>query len=355
MPDTTDMAPASELVVNLGAYRRNLALLATRIAPAEMMAVVKADAYGHGLVPIAQTAVDAGVSWLGALDTTTALELRAAGIGPTTAVFAWHLAPDEDYRAVIDSAIDLGVSTLDQLEGIAHSGASERARVHLKIDTGLHRNGASAEDWPGLVRRALALHSDGTIELYGVWTHIAEASYEEDSAAIRRFTDAITAAETLGARFTLRHLAASAAGFEREDCRFDLVRFGAFGYGISPGGGVTAAELGLEPVMSLRSTAVMADDATAVIPLGYGDGISSRATGRVNILVDGALRLIAEMGLDRMTVAGEVIRPGAEVILFGSGTSGEWTLQQWADATGTIGEEIVARLRGLPRRYLGGS
>ena len=355
MPDTTDMAPASELVVNLGAYRRNLALLATRIAPAEMMAVVKADAYGHGLVPIAQTAVDAGVSWLGALDTTTALELRAAGIGPTTAVFAWHLAPDEDYRAVIDSAIDLGVSTLDQLEGIAHSGASERARVHLKIDTGLHRNGASAEDWPGLVRRALALHSDGTIELYGVWTHIAEASYEEDSAAIRRFTDAITAAETLGARFTLRHLAASAAGFEREDCRFDLVRFGAFGYGVSPGGGVTAAELGLEPVMSLRSTAVMADDATAVIPLGYGDGISSRATGRVNILVDGALRLIAEMGLDRMTVAGEVIRPGAEVILFGSGTSGEWTLQQWADATGTIGEEIVARLRGLPRRYLGGS
>jgi len=355
MPDTTDMAPASELVVNLGAYRRNLALLATRIAPAEMMAVVKADAYGHGLVPIAQTAVDAGVSWLGALDTTTALELRAAGIGPTTAVFAWHLAPDEDYRAVIDSAIDLGVSTLDQLEGIAHSGASERARVHLKIDTGLHRNGASAEDWPGLVRRALALHSDGTIELYGVWTHIAEASYEEDSAAIRRFTDAITAAETLGARFTLRHLAASAAGFEREDCRFDLVRFGAFGYGVSPGGGVTAAELGLEPVMSLRSTAVMADDATAVIPLGYGDGISSRATGRVNILVDGALRLIAEMGLDRMTVAGDVIRPGAEVILFGSGTSGEWTLQQWADATGTIGEEIVARLRGLPRRYLGGS
>jgi alanine racemase len=353
-PGITDVAaPVSELVIDLRAYRRNLALLCTRITPSQVMAVVKADAYGHGLLPIAKAAVDAGIGWLGALDTDTARELRAAGIDSTTGVFAWHLAPDEDYRAVIDSAIDLGVSTLDQLEGIARSHASTTARVHLKIDTGLHRNGASVQDWPGLVRRALELESDGTIELYGVWTHIAEASYEEDSAAIRRFTNAITAAESLGATFTLRHLAASAAGFERADCRFDLVRFGAFGYGISPGGGVTAAELGLEPVMSLRSKVLATDDGTAVIPLGFGDGISSRATGRVSVLVDGALRLIGELEPDRMIVVGEPVRPGTEAVLFGSGASGEWTLQQWADATGTIGEEIVTRLHELPRRYLG--
>src|SRR6185312_15811798 len=124
-------------------------------------------------------------------------------------------------------------------------------------------------------------------------------------------------------------------GFERPDCRFDLVRFGAFGYGISPGGGVTAAELGLEPVMSLRSKVLATDDGAAVIPLGFGDGISSRATGRVSVLVDGALRVIGELGPDRMIVAGEPVRPGTEAVLFGSGASGEWTLQQWADATGT--------------------
>ncbi len=344
-------APVTELLVDLDAYRANLNRLRERVSPADIMAVVKADAYGHGLLPIATAAVQAGVRYLGALDTGTALELRASGIGPGTSIFAWHLAPHEDYRTVIDSSIELGVSTVDQLEGIARAGAERAARVHLKIDTGLHRNGASEAEWPGLVTRALELEREGVLEAYGVWTHIAEASYDEDSLAMARFSAAITAAESLGARFTLRHLAASAAGFERADSRFDLVRFGAFGYGISPGDGITASELGLLPVMSLRSRTVTASDGTVVIPLGYGDGISSRAAERVSVAIDGVPRLIERVDVDRMT-AGR-LRPGSEVVLFGTGGQGEWTLQQWADATGTIGEEIVTRLRAIPRRYLG--
>lgn len=344
----------TEVVIDLEAYRQNLTLLRDTIAPVDMMAVVKADAYGHGLLPIARAAVSTGVRWLGTLDTGTALVLRAAGIDTGTSIFAWHLSPDEDYRAVIGAAIDLGVSTIDQLDRIERAASNCIARLHLKIDTGLHRNGAMVADWPALVNRALELERRGLVEVYGVWTHISEASYEEDTASLGRFAEAIAVAEDLGARFSLRHLAASAAGFAREDCRFDLVRFGAFGYGISPGDGVTAAELGLVPVMSLSTATVAAPDGTVVIPLGYGDGISSRASSRVQLTVDGVHRIIDVVEVDRMSVVGDDLVPGSEVVLFGPGTRGEWTLQQWADSTGTIGEEIVTRLgRGLPRRYLG--
>lgn len=342
----------AEASIDLAAYRRNLSHLRETVRPSGVMAIVKADAYGHGLIQVARAAVAQGIEWLGALETEAALELRAAGIGRKTRIFAWHLAPHEDYRTVIGADIDLGISTVAQLDQIAEARASRPARLHLKIDTGLHRNGALRADWPTLVRRALELERNGIAELTAAWTHIAEASDEEDSAAIALFDDAVTEAESLGARFTLRHLAASAAGFTRSDSRFDLIRFGAFGYGISPGDGVTAAELGLVPVMTLSSTTVAAPDGTVVVPLGYGHGLSSTAAGRVPLSIDGELVTIAAVEADRMTLADSEVRPDARVVLFGAGTHGEWTLQQWADATGTIGEEIVTRLvAGIPRRY----
>jgi alanine racemase len=341
----------ARVAIDLAAYRRNLALLVDSVRPSQVMAVVKADAYGHGLVPIARTAVSAGVGWLGALDTGTAVRLREAGIGREARIFAWHLAPDEDYRPVIEAGIDLGVSTLAQLDQIADARATTAVRVHLKIDTGLHRNGALPADWPALVRRALELQSEGLAEVFGVWTHIAEASFREDSAAISRFETAIREAEALGARFSLRHLAASAAGLARSDSRFDLVRFGAFGYGISPGDGVSPSALGLEPVMTLSSTTIADAGGATIVPLGFGDGISSLAAGNVQVSVAGRLVGITRVERDRMILAGSV-DGGAEVVLFGPGTRGEWTLQQWADATGTIGEEVVTRLvAAIPRCY----
>ncbi len=345
----------SEVIIDLRAYRNNLSTLTEAVRPAALMAVVKSNAYGHGLVPIARAAVGQGIRWLGTVDIATALELRAAGIGEETSVFAWQFGPREDYRAAIDARVDLGISTVRQLDQIADAGAETPARLHLKIDTGLHRNGALASEWPALVRRALELERAGTAVVHAAWTHIAEASDEEDSAAIGRFHDAVVVAESLGARFALRHLAASAAGLARADSRFDLVRMGAFGYGISPGGGVTPKQLGLVPVMTLSSRTVVDAGGEVFIPLGYGDGISSLASGAIDVVVDGEPRRIAEVGLDRMTLRGEGVRPGAEVILFGTGSRGEWTLQQWADSLGTIGEEIVNRLgRHIPRRYVGG-
>ncbi|WP_349897969.1 alanine racemase [Parafrigoribacterium soli] len=348
---TATPTPRVTAQVDLGAYRRNLSRLIRSVSPSKVMAVVKADAYGHGLVPIARAAVGEGVEWLGALDTQTALELRSADIDPGTNIFAWHLAPEENCRPVIDARIDLGISTIAQLEQIAAAGAQRAARLHLKIDTGLHRNGALRADWPALVRRARELEQSGVAELYGAWTHIAEASYDEDSAAIALFEDAVAEAEALGARFSLLHLAASAAGLSRQDSRFGLVRFGAFGYGISPGDGITAAELGLEPVLTLVSTTVVDADGSVVVPVGYGDGISSLADGRVQLCVEGELVDVARVESDRMILS-RAVRADAEVILFGAGKQGEWTLQQWADATGTIGEEIVTRLvSAIPREY----
>ena len=344
---------APTATIDLAAYRANLARLAERVAPAALMAVVKADAYGHGAVPVARAAVAAGVTWLGVLDIDTGLELRQNGIPREVAVFTWLLGPHEDYTAAIDVELDFGVSTLDQLDAIWRASVSGRARVHLKIDTGLHRNGASIEQWPALVAHALVL-SD-RIELVGVWTHIAEASDDDDSVAIKRFHAAIAIAERLGAEVTVRHLAASAAAFGRADARFDLVRIGAFSFGISPGGGVTPSSLLLEPVMTLTAPVIAVRDGLTTVGIGYGDGIPSSAAGLVQVSLGGVCHRVASVELDRLTVetGKTVVRPGDTAILFGSGTGGEPTLQQWADAIGTIGEEIVTRLSPrIRRRFL---
>ncbi|MBK4346719.1 alanine racemase [Lacisediminihabitans changchengi] len=344
------------ITVDLSAYAQNLDAIRTRVAPAEVMAVLKSDGYGHGLLPIAHAALDAGITALGALDIDTSLRLRDSGIGEEVLIFAWLLAPDDDLTAAVAAGIDLGVSSLDELNRIAAAASARsdgrRARVHLKIDTGLHRNGVSPEHWPAVVERAVLVRE--SVDLVGIWTHIAEASDEEDTDAISRFHAAVAVAQAVGAEPQLRHLAASAASYFRADSRLDLVRVGAFGYGISPGGGITPGELGLTPVMTLTATVYASDDGTARLAIGSGDGISSAAAGRVSVAVNGRRFPVADVGLDWIGLAdpnGELQR-GDEAVLFGPGTRGEATLQEWADATGTIGEEIVTRLSAdIPRSY----
>ncbi len=341
---------SGEILVDLGAYRANLDTIRSVVAPAEVMAVVKADAYGHGLAPVARAATAAGIRRLGALDVPTALELCALELGDVTP-FAWLLGPTEPYRDAVDAGVELGVSTVDQLRQIADARASRPAALHLKIDTGLHRNGATEEEWPGLVSAALELERAGVARLAGVWTHISEASDEEDTEAIRRFDAAIAVVEGLGGAVPLRHLAASAASFARPDARYDLVRVGAFGYGIAPGGGIGPAELGLIPVMTLTAPVVSSDGELTVIGIGYGDGISSVAAGAVSVALGGRLWPVVGVRRSETVVAGPG-RPGERATLFGPGASGEQTLQEWADAMGTIGEEIVTRLSpDIPRRH----
>jgi alanine racemase len=350
--------PRAEAIVDLENYRRNVATITRQVSPARVMAVVKADAYGHGLGKIVQTAVGSGVRSFGALDIPTALAIRALDVDNTVDVFAWLHSPQDDFAAAIDARVDLGVSTVAEVEAIAASGALSPARLHLKIDTGLHRNGASESDWPQVVAAALAAQERGAAEVRGVWTHIAEASDDEDTDAMRRFDRAIAVAERLGAAFDVRHLAASAAGFGRTDSRYDLVRVGAFTYGIAPGSGIGPARLGLLPVMSLVSsvTEVITDDGhrRGVVPIGFGDGLPSELARRASVAVRGRRCLITSVEVDRLFIElAEGAAIGDAALLFGTGDAGEQTLQEWADATGTIGEEFVVRLGSLiPRRYV---
>jgi alanine racemase len=344
--------------IDLDAYRHNLIRLRSVVAPAELMVMIKGNAYGHGLLPVAEAAVAEGITRIGVLETATGLQLRHAGIGREVSLFAWLLAPDEDYRAAIDAGIELGISDVAQLRAIAGSGAAERAQLHLKIDTGLHRNGVTEENWPDLVREAVALEAAGKARLCAAWTHIAEASEAEDTAALRRFEQAVRVAERLGARFPLRHLAASAAGYARADCRFDLVRMGAFTFGISPGGGVTPTELGLVPVMTLSTRVTQLVDGRAIIPLGYAQGVPSGAAGVVPVTIGGTRHPVAavEQNYTEIDVDGAAsdVRIGDRVVIFGRAQRGELTLQDWADALGTIGEELVVRVGPeVPRTYLG--
>lgn len=342
-------------VVDLAAYRRNLGVLSAAVAPATVMAVVKADAYGHGLLPVARVAVGAGIQTLGVLDAQTALSIRSDGI--ITPLFAWLFGSAETFTELIDADVDLGISHLHELERIASSGSPRRARLHLKIDTGLHRTGSSVADWPRFVGRAIDLHERGVVEVYGVWTHISESSAAEDSRAIGRFNRAIAVAESLGARFSVRHLAASAAGFSRPDARYDLVRFGAFCYGIAPGEGISPESLGLEPVLTLESSVIAVTGSQVRVGLGFGDGIPVSAAGRVSVAIGGERHPVVAVSAGWLEVAATVeVALGQTVTLFGSGMAGEATLQEWADALGTIGEELVTRLMpGMTRVYQNGS
>jgi alanine racemase len=357
----------AEATVDLDAYRGNLHAIAGRIAPAELMAVVKGDAYGHGLLPIVATAIEEGVTRFGVLESAPGLLLRAAGIGREISLFAWLLGPDEDYRALIDAGIELGISRVEQLHAIETCGAAEPALLHLKIDTGLHRNGATVEEWPQLVRTALALQEAGLAEVKGVWTHIAEASDEDDTEAVRRFEEAIRLAEDLGARFTVRHLAASAAGYAREDCRYDMVRVGAFTYGIAPGDGIGPAQLGLTPVMTLTAPVISigtrVEGLVAVLPLGWGHGLPGRAAGALPVTIDGRRfpildvqqnHTVIDLGADGQRALGERVQVGDTAVIYGRPDRGELTLQDWADALGTIGEELIVRVSpSVPRRIVG--
>jgi len=290
LPGPPTPVPGASADIDLGAYRRNLRLLRDRIAPAELIAVVKNDAYGHGLAGILPAALREGVATFAVQDLETGRAARP--LAPGARLIAWLWTPDELDEAR-ELRLELGVHSLADVEAVAD--AYPGARVHLKIDTGLHRGGIAPDDWSAAAERAVELDAAGAIEVAGVFTHLAEAGEASDSRQLAAFRSAVEEVQARLGRRVLRHAAASAAGYARPEARFDAVRLGAFTYGIAPGAGIGPAQLGLEPVM-------------------------------------------------RYMVGDEVV--------FGSQLRGEPTLQELADAEGTIGEELAVRVpRGVERRY----
>jgi alanine racemase len=344
---------SARIEVDLGAFRHNVRLLSAMVAPARTMLAVKANAYGHGLVPLARAALDSGADSLAVLEVPAGLALREAGI--TAPLFAWLHGVHTDFAAAISADIDLGVSALWQLEAIIAAVTGKSAILHLKVDTGLHRNGASAAEWPGLIEAAMAAERAGKITVAAIWSHLADASPDDDADALVLFHDAVAVAAGLGCRPPLLHLAASSAGIRMPEARLDLVRFGIAAYGISPFDDASGADLGLRPVMSLRAPVVALEDGVATIAVGSGDGIQVPAIGSASVGIRGKRHPILTMEIDSLTidVAHSMVEVGDEVTVFGPGDDGGPTAEEWAAWGETIGDEVVARAsERLPGVYL---
>lgn len=354
---TAQSRPATRAVIDLQALQSNVRQLATTAAPANVMLAVKANAYGHGLVPIAQAGLAAGVAGLAVLEIPAGLTLRSAGV--TAPLFAWLHGVDTDFRAGIDADVELGISAPWQVEAIVAARASKPAVVHLKLDSGLSRNGATPEDWPALVSAALAAQAAGAVHIRAAWSHLADASVEDDAAALAVFRDAVVTAEKLGAHFEVKHLAASSAGIRMPEARFDFVRFGIAAYGISPFDDRSGADLGLRPVMSLEADVIqIIEDGRrfARVAAGYADGVHTAGIGRSSVLLAGKRCQIVSVAVDSLLVdiGDRSAQQGDVAVIFGPGDRGEPTAEEWALWADTVGDEVVTHVASrVPRTYLG--
>jgi alanine racemase len=362
----------TEARIDLGAIRDNVAALTEHAAGgARVMAVVKADGYGHGLVPSAQAAVDGGAAWLGVAFLEEALAVRAAGID--VPLLAWLTAPGEDRTAAVAQQVDLGVYDEAQLaETVAAARAAGRpARVQLKVDTGLSRGGATTAAWPDLCAAAAKAEASGELRVTGLWSHFAFADGGADHPVNGRqatvFAEALDVADRAGLRPEVRHLANSAATLTAPATHYDLVRPGVAVYGLSPVPQLsTPRDYGLRPAMTLASTVALTkrvpagsgvsylhryvtdrETTVALVPLGYADGVPRAATNVGQVQLGGVRRTIAgTVCMDQfvLDVGDDEVVAGDEVLLFGPGDQGEPTAQDWAEALGTINYEIVTRV-----------
>lgn len=341
----------TRLVVDLGRMVANVHALRDRIAPAEYLSVLKDDAYGHGVEAVALAAARAGVRWFGAVDVPTCLVARSV-VGPDARILSWSRAPGAMLEGAVDAGLELGVGDAGYLEEVAEASHGRGVRVHLKIDTGLHRSGVRPEQWDAFVARAAELEASGDLVVTGVWSHIAETSDADDDDARDVFRRAVEAARAAGLRPEVRHLAASAAAYAREPFRFDLVRVGAFGYGIRSADGPDLP--GIAPAATLLATVTAVSPDAATIALGSLDGLPSALAGRVTVGTPGGPRALLAIGAVESTVAAwEGAAVGDEVAVFGPGALGESSATTLAEAIGTVGEEIVVRVSPLlPREYV---
>ena len=362
-------------VIDLGAIEHNISTL-RRLAGVPVMAVVKADGYGHGAVPVALAAKNAGAEWLGVCFVDEALELRQAGVpGP---ILAWLLAADDNLGEAIDQDIDLSISTREQLVRIAALAQARgiRARVHIELDTGLARAGVSRERWQQIFELAASMTND--IEVISIWSHLACADEPRHPANAHQqdaYEAALQMAAAAGLDSVIRHLSNSAGTLAHPDLRYDLVRCGIATYGIAPGGDLEdPSAFGLKPAMTVSADIAYvrhlnpgdgvsyshrwhATKPTNVglIPLGYADGIPRAATNAGWVTYNGAdFPIVGTVCMDQFVVdfGDTFVRTGETVTIFGGEGA---AAHQWAAAARTIGYELVTRLgERVERTYTDG-
>lgn len=359
----------AEAIVDLSAIKHNVAQLKAK-SGTNLLAVVKADAYGHGLIPVAKAALDAGASMLGVALLEEAISLREAGI--TAPILAWLVQPGSDYKSAIDLDIDLAAGSLSALHEIQSASKDKKARVHLELDTGMTRGGFLGE-WSEIDASDVA-----GIEIVGVFSHFARADEPEqpqNQAQLERFSAMVATLESFGFTNIIRHLSNSAATLTNPAAAFEMVRTGIAMYGLTPEVAMgSSRDFGLRPAMQLRAALYLVKDVPAGTPVGYGasesttrdtklgvitmgyaDGIPRIARGAGVWINGGRAPIIGRVSMDQFVVdlgPESTAKSGDWVVVFGNGSHGEYTADDWGAASGSINYEIVTRIGPrVPRIY----
>jgi len=358
--------PLRRLYVSSSAITANVERL-RELAPArDTMVVVKANGYGHGAELAARAALAGGASWIGVADIDEALSLRVAGIDAP--ILAWLHAADQDFVEAVARDITLGVSTIAQLNAVALVG---RGTVHLKVDTGLGRNGVGRSDLDEFLTVAVRLHDEGLLVINGLMSHVSGTSREADLGQAERFVHAHDLLVSLGVTPTHLHLAASAAAVDHPSLRFTMVRFGIAAYGLAPTPDHT--DLGLTPAMRFEASVInvkrlqpgdgvsynfrwvaSTETTVALVSAGYADGVPRAATSRASVQIRGnRYPVVGTIAMDQIVVdvGNDVVAEGDAVVLWGDAEIGAPSAAEWAAWANTITYDIATGIGGRVARF----
>ena len=364
--------------VNLSAIVQNFKSIKSRTT-ADVLAVVKADAYGHGLIPVSKTLEDAGADWFGTALLEEAINLRKAGI--LKPIISWLTPLGEDFKSAIDLDIDLGIPSIDLLNEVikAASLTGKTARIHLEIDTGMSRGGVLSE-WDQLIKSVLVGVNLKQLKVIGIWSHFARADEPAEvmnQQQLSLFEEKVNQAKTAGIDAEFIHIANSAALFTNKGSHKNIIRSGIALFGLSPDIKTIgdSSSLGLKPAMKLKAKLNLVKDVSAgssvgyggtaviksdtklgVVALGYADGIPRNTNNLAGVFVaKKRAPIIGRVSMDQFVVdlgITSTAKTGDEVIVFGDGSSGEYTVDEWAKAANTINYEIITRIGPrVPRIY----
>ncbi|CRZ15951.1 alanine racemase [Mycolicibacterium neworleansense] len=367
-----------QAMVDLGAIDHNVRLLREHAGDARVMAVVKADGYGHGAVEVGRAALAAGAAELGVVTIAEAVALRNGGI--TAPVLCWLHPPGTDFTPALDNDVQVAVSSVRQVDDVVAAArqTGRTATVTVKVDTGLSRNGVSPADFPDVIAALARAQADGALRARGIMSHLAHGDDPDNpfnDLQGKRLTAMREQAAALGVEFELAHLSNSPAAMTRPDLAFDMVRPGIAVYGLSPI--PERGDMGLRPAMTLKCPVALVrsvhagdgvsyghrwiaerDTTLALLPVGYADGIFRSLSGRIEVLINGRrCPAVGRICMDQFVVdlgpGATDVHEGDDAILFGPGTQGEETAQDWAELLGTINYEVATSPRGrIVRTYL---
>lgn len=348
-----------EIQIDLARIQNNYKQLKSLVAPSEVMAIVKANAYGHGMHEVAQALGDISVDALGVADLEEAIALRAAGI--KSRLMCWILSAEDDFEMAAEQEIELGISNFAVLAAALSANVKN---IHIKVDTGLGRAGFAKSEWAAVFEKL----SGKTI---GLFSHLSNTSEEEDRKQEKLFLEAESVALEAGVKISQRHLAATAGALSYPSMRFEMVRCGIGIYGLNPWDDREFSQYQLQPAMRAVSEVVNLkrveagqgvsygyryrtdrETTLALVPFGYSEGMPRIAVGAKVLIAGKLFEISGRVAMDQFVVdvGDHDVALGSEVVIFGDSTKGEPTAEDLGASASTINYEIVTRIGGRAKR-----